>query len=278
MKQVLSGGFAGWRWYLRPPTTLRLIDWNIEQGLQLPKIIDFLASQNADILTLQEVDLNARRTGCRNIAEEIARQLKLEYAFGREFQELSQGSRASPAYTGQATLSRWPLVKSRVIRFSSQSRFWLPRWYKVNLPLFQERMGERIALVNEIDAGGRPLLVFNVHLESRGDDDLRLAQLREILAEAAKYPASMAALIAGDMNLDVSCKGADMVIRPAGFREIASLPRAATTVRKGFSPGRRIDSILIRDGFASRDGRIHNRVVASDHFPLSCTVSVIGPS
>jgi len=33
----------------------------------------------------------------------------MNYVFGREFQELTQGSRAAPAYHGQATLSRWPL-------------------------------------------------------------------------------------------------------------------------------------------------------------------------
>ena len=93
MKDVLTGSFAGRRWFLRSPDAVRVIDWNIERGLQLPGILDFLASQDADILTLQEVDLNARRTGKRNVAEEIARSLKIDYAFGWEFQELAEGSR-----------------------------------------------------------------------------------------------------------------------------------------------------------------------------------------
>jgi len=41
---------------------LPIVNWNIERGLQLPAIVDFLESQNADLLILQEVDLNARRT------------------------------------------------------------------------------------------------------------------------------------------------------------------------------------------------------------------------
>ena len=41
---------------------MRVVNWNIERGRQLPAIVDFLESQNADLLILQEVDLNARRT------------------------------------------------------------------------------------------------------------------------------------------------------------------------------------------------------------------------
>jgi endonuclease/exonuclease/phosphatase family metal-dependent hydrolase len=277
MKDVLTGSFAGWRWFQRSPDAVRVIDWNIERGLQLPKILDFLASQDADILTLQEADLNARRTGRRNVAEEIARKLKLDYAFGHEFEELAEGSRGSPAYTGQATLSRWPITRSRVIRFSEQSNFWSPRWYRPNLPVFQARLGGRIALVNEIDFGGRSLAIFNVHLESRGEDRLRLMQLGETLAGAGRYAATQQVVVAGDMNLDIAHGAGVEAIRRAGFHDTVVLPGIATTPGKGLRSGRSIDSILVRDGFRNSEGRIHNRVRASDHFPLSCTVNLIGP-
>ena len=61
---------------------------------------------------LQECDYN-RRTGNGEVAMELARQLEMHCPFGIEFQELAQGSRASPAFHGQATLSRWPLAWSR---------------------------------------------------------------------------------------------------------------------------------------------------------------------
>src|SRR5215472_2980018 len=38
------------------------------------------------------------------------------YVFGREFVELTQGSNPSPAYHGQATLSRWKISNSRILR------------------------------------------------------------------------------------------------------------------------------------------------------------------
>src|SRR5690242_6087378 len=117
MDDILAASFATGGWRFRRPQEIRVVDWNIDRGLRLHAITDFLASQDADLLTLQEVDLNARRTHVRNVAEELARKLRMNYVFGVEFQEMTQGSRTSPAYHGQATLSRWRSNNARVIRF-----------------------------------------------------------------------------------------------------------------------------------------------------------------
>src|ERR1700722_18040540 len=105
-KAMKVGIFASTGWILWPQNSIRVIDWNIDRGLQLRAIIDFLGDANADIFILQEVDMNARRTHRLNIAQEIAQKLRLNYVFGREFMELTQGSDTSPAYHGQATLTR----------------------------------------------------------------------------------------------------------------------------------------------------------------------------
>ncbi len=78
-----------------------VVDWNINRGLKLNGIVDFLSGAGADLILLQECDLNARGTHRLNIAQEIARRLRMNYVFGREFQELTQGSNESPAYHGQ---------------------------------------------------------------------------------------------------------------------------------------------------------------------------------
>jgi hypothetical protein len=79
-----------------------------------------------------------------NIAEEIARKLEMNYVLGREFEELVQGSNGSPAYHGQATLSKWPISNPRLIRFSRQSHFWQPHWFLPNIEPFEERLGGRM--------------------------------------------------------------------------------------------------------------------------------------
>src|SRR6266481_1225793 len=200
MNDVLAGNFAVRRWHFWPPDAIRVVNWNIDRGIRLPEITDFLASQQADLLTLQEADLNAKRTHYLNVAEELARNLGMNYVFGREFEELTQGSRTSPAYHGQATLSRWRLKNPRVMRFQSQSGFWRPRWFLPRTTPFQERLGGRIALVTEIEGAGRRLTVYNLHLESRGNHDIRLAQMEEVLQDVKKQAPQSPTLIAGDLN------------------------------------------------------------------------------
>jgi len=199
--EIFAENFAPSQWLSWPRSSIRVVDWNIDRGLQLRSIIDFLGDANADVLILQEVDINARRTHGLNVAQEIARKLRLNYVFGREFVELTQGSKTSPAYHGQATLSRWKIVNPRIIRFQQQSNFWAPRWYLPKLEPFQERLGGRIALVSEINISGRSIVSYNLHLESRANDELRVAQLDEVLRDARAEPGRLT-VIAGDLNLD----------------------------------------------------------------------------
>src|SRR5258708_23701782 len=181
MKDLLAANFAARRWTLSPVRAMRVVNWNIERGLRLPEIIDFLGSQNADLLILQEVDFNARRTRRLNIAEEIAHRLGMNYVFGRGFDELSQGSRISPAYHGQATLSRWRLANPRVIRFRRQSNFWRPRWFLPRTEPFQERLGGRLWLGTGIQSARRGLTVFNLHFKRRGKHEICLSQNEKVL-------------------------------------------------------------------------------------------------
>ena len=272
MKDIASGNFAAFPTQLWPPEALRVVDWNIDRGLALPRIIDFLHAQRADVLTLQEVDLNARRTHFLNVAEVLARKLRLNYVFGREFQELTQGTRSSPAFHGQATLSRWPLTNARVIRFRYQSRFWRPRWYLPNKEPFQERTGGRIALVTEIDVLGRALTVYNLHLESRGNDDLRLAQFKEVLEDAANWAPRRQVLVAGDLNFDVSEERTGLIAR-SGLHNVLGQSHLYTRPARGlFGNARFIDWAFVSGRVEATLGRVHATGKASDHYPISFTL------
>jgi endonuclease/exonuclease/phosphatase family metal-dependent hydrolase len=273
MQEIITGNFAPVRWFAWPASSLRIVDWNIDRGLQLPGIIDFLASANADILILQEADLNARRTHRVNVAEEIARKLQMNYVFGREFEELVQGSKDSPAYHGQATLARWPISKPRLIRFSRQSNFWQPRWFLPRIEPFQERLGGRIALVAEINVAGSRLVTYNLHLESRANDDLRLSQVDEVLSDAARQNPQYPVIVAGDLNLDASKDAAGVAFAMAGFQDAVADPRTPTTPsRRLFESGHRIDWAFIRGPIRADSGRVHSGIKASDHYPISFTL------
>jgi endonuclease/exonuclease/phosphatase family metal-dependent hydrolase len=234
--------------------------------------MEFLSRARADIILLQEADLNARRTHHLNIAREISQKLQLNYVFGREFQELTQGTRASPAFHGQATLSRWPLSNPRVIRFQKQSNFWRPHWFIPEIDPFQERLGGRLALVSDASIAGKTIITYNLHLESRGDNQLRGSQLEEALEDARQYSADTPILLAGDLNLDASAGNIAEAIRQAQFQDAFANQRLATTANTFLEAGRTIDWIFSRGPIRPDQPRVHRAVSASDHYPLSITL------
>lgn len=270
IQDVVTGNYAQPRWIVSAPKSLRIVDWNIDRGQQLQGVTDFLVGVNADIVTLQEVDLNARRTNRLNIADTIARKLEMNYVFGREFQELVQGSKDSPAYHGQVTLSKWPILKPRLIRFSRQSHFWQPHWFLPKIEPFQERLGGRIALVAQINVAGKKFVTYNLHLESRGSNSLRISQMKEVLSDATAYDSECPVIVAGDLNMDASKAAVALQLAGAGFQDAVAVPRASTTPAHGlFEGGRRIDWAFIRGPLRASSGQVHRNVKASDHYPIS---------
>lgn len=269
MQEIESGNFAVPRWLLGRPDSVRVVDWNIDRGLKLRGVIEFLAGAKADIILLQEADSNARRTHHINVAREIAQKLQMNYIFGREFQELAQGSKASPAYHGQATLSRWPLSNSRIIRFQKQSSFWRPHWFLPDVPPFQERLGGRLVLVSEVNVAGKTVVTYNLHLESRGDDLLRRSQLEDALDDAQRYSSNVPILFSGDFNLDLSSGPAATAISHAHFQDAFSDQHVPTTPGSFLEHGRIIDWIFTRGPVRASQTQVHRSVSASDHYPLS---------
>jgi len=271
MPEIVTGNFAPPRSIVSAPKSLRIVDWNIDRGQRLQGVTDFLVGVNADILILQEVDLNARRTHRLNIAEAIARKLEMNYVFGREFQELVQGTKGSPAYHGQATLSKWPISDACLISFSRQSDFWQPRWFLPKIEPVQVRLGGRIALVAQINVAGSRLITYNLHLESRGNDALRISQFREVLADAASRDIDCPVIVAGDLNMDASRAAVALELARAGFQDaVASSHCAPTTPARGLFEGRRrIDWAFVRGPLRASSGQVHGNVKASDHYPIS---------
>lgn len=273
MDRILSGSFAPVRLELWRRDSFRVVDWNIDRGTQLQGILEFIKEAKADVILLQEVDLNAKRTHRLDIAREIARTLQLNFVFATEFQELTQGSQQSPAYQGQATLSPWPISNARLIRFRRQTNFWRPHWYLPHIEPFQERLGGRIALVADIKLSGQTMTTYNLHLESKEDDALRVSQLNEVLVDTGSVK-NGATLIAGDLNLDAAEGEAATALERAGFRDGVGLRDVRTRPGRGiFDQGRSIDWILLSGTLNSRNGRVHRNVRASDHFPVSSEVS-----
>jgi endonuclease/exonuclease/phosphatase family metal-dependent hydrolase len=275
MEQLEIGSFASSE-LIEFPTTLRVVSWNIACGSKLNAVIEFLATADADIVFLQEVDRNARRTNFLNVAEEIAQKLKMNYVFGCEFEELAEGTLSSPAYHGQATLSRWPLSGCSILRFRKQSNFWRSRWFIPNVRPLQRRRGGRMALFSNVLIPGRKLVTYNLHCESRGSEYLRYSQLQEFLQDAKCHSPATAVLAAGDFNFELSRSRAAATLEEMGFLNPFVALHQTTTISHLLSARDPIiDWILLRGPLKAANPKVHSSVVASDHYPLSLTVSFL---
>lgn len=272
---IEGANFAPRPWIVCPPQSIRVVDWNIDRGLQLAEVVGFLARSKADLIMLQEVDQNTRRAGHIDVAQTIARQLQLNYVFGREFEELTQESRGSRAYQGQATLSRWPISNARLIRFREQSTFWRPQAYKPRWPVFQERLGGRMALVADVQIAGQTIRTYNLHLESRGDDRLRRAQLSEVIEDARRDRSEMPVILAGDLNLDASNAEIATAMSKADLHNgMASRHFITRPARSIFESGRSVDALFTRGPVRITHLSVHLEIRASDHYPLYAVVDL----
>lgn len=241
---------------------LRVICWNIERGVRFDGIRRYLEQENPDLALLQEADWEARRSRGRRIAEELGAWLGLEWAFAAEFRELGQRIQGRDAWHGQATLSRLPLRSARVLRFRRQSTSWRPKPWLPQWSVFQPREGGRIALITQHELPGATLIAYNVHLESREEEALRLDQVREVLEDAAGQPPDSVIVLAGDFNTKTG--SASPVIREvlaSGFRVAAG---GQVTTRRGQA----LDWIFVRGRVRASGARVRSEIRSSDHYPV----------
>jgi endonuclease/exonuclease/phosphatase family metal-dependent hydrolase len=267
--QILEGQYAA-GCGMRPLKEIRVLSWNIERGLNLPGVFDFVEKQQPDLCIFQEVDLNARRTGRRHIADLLAAHFEFNYVFGVEFEELSQGSEARPAFHGQAVFARCRIAARRILRFSRQSDIWRPRWFLPHWAAFQPRRGGRMALVAELVVGGNRLVVYDLHLESHGDDNLRLWQLSEVVQDSVRYSGDTPIIVAGDLNTRDAPSPLRRYLLAAGFQDACDNRQC-----RGTKPnGETLDWIFTRGPAICSKTKVHKDTRASDHYPLSTKLTL----
>jgi endonuclease/exonuclease/phosphatase family metal-dependent hydrolase len=240
------------------PTTrdLKIVTWNIERGTAYESILRAIRDVDPDVALLQEVDWDCRRTGYRHVARDLADALQMNWVAAGEFQEIGEGG-ARPAMTGQAILSRLPIHDASTLRFAAQDRW---RW-SVN-PV-QPRRGGRIAL--KAIVGG--ITIYNTHIESGTNRSLQRRQIVEILADDTKDAHDGPVVIGGDFN------NGPIVHAPMfGSLNAAAFADALVDVGKrvptSLGQSDPIDWLFVKN-MKPAQGRVLDRVKASDHFPVT---------
>ncbi len=244
-------------------TSIRVGTWNIDHGVEIDKVAEAMQTSAADLWLLQEVDWHTARAKQQDVAAGLAERLQFGGAFGIEFEELSQ-ERGRPAYIGQATLTRLPMERSRVLRFQHQSGFWQPHsWLPSSVPLLQRRLGDRIALISELQLKGRRLVVYNAHLESRSAGPIQNHQLDEMLRDSERYPPGTAIILGGDLNTKYLPSIFLHKLEAAGFRSALG-----EHIERTHAIMMALDWIFVKGPLVVDNGSVRRDIKGSDHYPV----------
>ena len=178
----------------------RIAAWNLERGIHYEGQLEALRQDpylsQSDVLLLTETDVGMARSGNRNVARDLARELGLYYAFSPCYINLAKGSGVEydaegeneSGLHGNAILSRYPLSNVRSVFLKNG---------KDKMTGREKRLGQQTAVVAEVEFPDQPATVVAVHLDANSSQQHRADQMADVLAAIAdRSPA----IIGGDWN------------------------------------------------------------------------------
>lgn len=204
---------------------VRVASWNVERCKYLPESVALLAGIGADVVLLTELDIGMARSRNRRTVRELAEGLGAGYAFGVEYVELGLGDGREKLWHanennavglhGNAILGKARLDRPAIVRLDEGAR-----WFAGEQSTNERRIGARMAMLASVEAGGAPLLVASVHLESSTDAADRAAQVAVLLRAIEARAGGQAVVIGGDFN--------SAALPPAGTGDDTWFDRAAS--------------------------------------------------
>jgi endonuclease/exonuclease/phosphatase family metal-dependent hydrolase len=241
VKFVLSLLFATSVLSSAEPQTLRVLCWNLHHGvggdgkLDLPRIAKVIREENPDLVALQEVDKNCRRSGNVDQAAELAKLTGLKASYGKAM-DFDGGE------YGQAILSKQAALSTKVHPLPGKGE-------------------PRIAFEASVSISGINLSFTTVHLDL--DAAQRLSQA-ETLTKALAATPEKPLILCGDFN-DTPDSPVFRVFAGA-FKSIAKAEPVLTCPAD--KPDTEIDHVFVRGLEAAESVRVLPEAIASDHRPL----------
>jgi endonuclease/exonuclease/phosphatase family metal-dependent hydrolase len=253
----------------QPPIPVRLVTFNTHHGVgeddrhDLPRLAKLLASADADVICLQEVD---RYFGDRSEDVDqallLSRALDMQLAWGPAIDDAQPGEERPRQY-GNALLSRLPILISDVHPLPGGGE-------------------PRSALRTMIELDGGTLWVTATHLTTRSPGE-RAAQ---VAALAALHTERMeAGVLVGDFN--ARPEAPELSALRDRFTDAWELARARDDqagwrfwqrdeglTHPAASPHRRIDQVWVSEGVSVASARVLDAEGASDHLPLVVDLEV----
>lgn len=178
----------------------RVLGWNLERGIELEGQLEACREhpyvRDVDLFLLTETDVGMARSGNLAVAQLMAQELGLHYAFAPCYLNLAKGSGVEYEVSGQnhlglhgnAILSRYPLANARSIALDNG---------KDKMAGREKRLGNQTALAVDVEFPGLPVTAVSVHLDAQSRQRHRRDQMRDVIDA---LPSSGPAIIGGDWN------------------------------------------------------------------------------
>lgn len=234
--------------------TLRIMTYNIFHGettagkIDMDLFAEIIQAENPDLVALQEVDVNCRRSGSIDQVKELADRTDMQGYFCK-FIDYQGGE------YGSAILSRLP-----VETFST--------W-----PMYNNGGEQRAFGVIKVQLeGGRSVYFNSSHLSNRSHE--RASQISEIIDYYNKQLNRQPLIVCGDLNTEAHA--ADMLPLLREFKVADTRLNNTFSTRTGMR--KKIDFILMPnndDWVVLDDVKVIFREDASDHCALFTTLGVI---
>lgn len=178
------------------------VAWNIERGNIFEGIVDALKNhqqlKDKDLYLLTELDYGMARSRNRFVAQELAQELNLNYAFAPVYIALQKGSGVESEVAGENTVSihglamfsRYPIVNAHAVDLPNGKDKMLGK---------EKRLGYLRALVADIEHPLGTFRAVTTHLDAHCSRKHRHLQIKIILDHLDTLP-KLPTVIGGDWN------------------------------------------------------------------------------
>jgi endonuclease/exonuclease/phosphatase family metal-dependent hydrolase len=184
------------------PKSVSAVAWNIERGNIYEGIVDALKNderlKDKDVYLLTELDYGMARSKNRFVAQDLAKELKLNYAFAPVYIALQKGSGVEEFAAGENTgsihglamFSKYPLKNVHAIDLPNGKD---KMWGK------EKRLGYLRALVADVEHPAGDFRAVTIHLDAHSSRKHRHLQMKIILDALGHLP-KLPTILGGDWN------------------------------------------------------------------------------
>ena len=151
---------------------ITVIEFNAERGTHWLEALHFLKDATADVIILNEMDIGMARTDQQHTTKLMAQMLNMNYAWGLEFVELTNGDKEEQdrfgglpnfhGLHGNAILTHCQISDPVIFR-DSVGEYFSDRKISLNAKGYEKRLGGRMGMFLRINVSGTSIVLGSTH-------------------------------------------------------------------------------------------------------------------